>query len=116
MTTERPPTIDTRLNGDVLIVDISGRWQTANSGVVAELFAELLEMGHQKLLLNLENLEFLSSAGMRVILRTAKTLRAQGGEVKLCSARGLVTEVLTVSGFNNLLHLCDDEAMAIRAF
>ena len=100
----------------VTIVDVSGRLDTGSSGAAADGLARIAQTDGAKLLLNLEQLEFLSSAGLRVILRTAKTLRKRSGEVKLCNARGVVAEVLEGAGFGELLHLCSSEKSALEAF
>lgn len=108
--------ISTRQAGPVVVVEITGRLDTISSGDASERLAAIAGTEGGKVLLNLQHLEFLSSAGLRIILRTAKTLRSSGGEMKLCHATGFVSEVLEVSGFSNLLHLCDNEAAALEAF
>jgi anti-sigma B factor antagonist len=70
----------------------------------------------EKMLLNLENLEFLSSAGLRVFLRTAKQQKGSGGAIKVCSATGVVKEVMEISGFGSLLDLHESESDALAAF
>ena len=108
--------LTTRQADTVLVVEISGKWDTKSSGDVSERLAEIAEQNGEKVLLNLEKLEFLGSAGLRVILRTAKSIRAAGGELKLCSARGFTAEVLEASGFDSLLDVCESESSALEAF
>lgn len=50
---------------------------------------------------------YVSSAGLRVLLRTVKTLRGSGKMV-LCQIQDNVREVLTLAGFEKLMTLCDD--------
>ena len=106
----------TRLVGAVTVVDVRGRLDTASSEEAAAGLGRLAGDDSAKLLLNLDELEFLSSAGLRVILRTARALRQRSGEVKLCNARGVVAEVLEAAGFGELLHLCSSEKAALDAF
>jgi anti-anti-sigma factor len=61
---------------------------------------DIAKGAHKRVLLNLEKLEYVSSAGLRVILRGAKLLRVNRGELKICNASGLVRNVLETSGFN----------------
>jgi anti-sigma B factor antagonist len=108
--------ISTREVGVVLVVDLVGRFDTQRSGGASEELARILDGSSGKVVLNLDAVEFLSSAGLRIILRAARTLRAGDGEIKLCNARGVVAEVLEVSDFGNLLHVCDSERAALDAF
>ena len=99
------------------------------AGTASDRLDEIVRDTQGELLLDLEALEFLSSAGLRVILRTAKRLeRARDLDVeahrsgafrrsiKLCGAKGIVSEVLEVSGFGELLEVYDDEESALASF
>ena len=107
--------INTRSVEGVTIVDISGSLDTQTSGTASEEMSRIAEDG-TKLLLNLEGLEFLSSAGLRVMLRTAKQLKGSGGSIKVCSAAGVVKEVMEISGFGSLLDLYASESEALASF
>ena len=91
--------ITTREIESVLIVDLTGHLDTAHSGEASDELARLTDKGQKKVVLNLDRLEFLSSAGLRVVLRAARALRAGGGEMKLCNAHGVVSEVLAAARF-----------------
>ena len=69
-----------------------------------------------KLLLNLENLVFISSAGLRLILKTAKLVHGRNGDLKVCGATGVVKEVMEISGFDSLLDLHDNVATVLDSF
>lgn len=107
--------IATRTFNDVVIASLSGRLDTRTSGPASEEMAGIAS-GASKLLLNLEKLEFISSAGLRVFLRTAKQLASSGGTMKLCCATGIVKEVMEIAGFGRLLDLHDSEQDALSAF
>ena len=100
--------IQTRHVDDVTVVDLSGRLDTQTAGPASEEMQRLTRES-DKLLLNFENLEFISSAGLRVLLRTAKQLKAAGGMMKLWGAQGVVKEIMDISGFGLLLDLYDSE-------
>ena len=107
--------ISTRNVGEVTVVDISGSLDTHTSGAASDEIGKVVG-STGKMLLNLENLEFLSSAGLRVFLRTAKQQKGSGGVIKVCSATGVVKEVMEISGFGSLLDLHDSESDALAAF
>ena len=107
--------IRTRTAGEVLVVDMIGRLNTGTSG---DASSELANVTKEKssVLINLDALSFLSSAGIRVLLRFAKQLNAAGGVMKVCHAKGVVKEVLEISGLTNVLGLYDTESAALAAF
>lgn len=99
-----------------LVIDMAGKLDTQTAGPAMDELQGYLDDNQGNLLINLEGLEFVSSSGLRVILRAAKQVRARGGNMKVCGARGVVKEVLEISGFDSLLDLHAEEAQALAAF
>ena len=66
------------------------------------------------MVLDLAALEYISSAGLRSILAATKKLKAQNGSLALCALSGLVEEVVTVSGFDNILQVFPDLDQAMK--
>ncbi|WP_300464718.1 STAS domain-containing protein [Desulfobacula sp.] len=64
-----------------------------------------LESGQRKLILNLEDLEYISSAGIRVMLKTTKDLKRMEGTVVLCALQDYVKEVFDIAGFDGYLNI-----------
>jgi len=75
--------IATRKVYDVLVVDMSGRLDSHSSGDAGDRIVEIAQGEDKRVLLNLEQLEFVSSAGLRVILRGAKLLEGHHGDDEL---------------------------------
>ena len=108
--------IETRKIHDVLVVDMSGSLDSTSSGEAGDRIVNIAKGEHKRVLLNLAGLEYLSSAGLRVILRGAKLLQGKRGELKICNAKEPVKDVLKTSGFNNLIRVYDSEQEAFSAF
>lgn len=108
--------IATRGIDGILAIDIEGKLDTTTSSGALDVFLQQLQGDPPNVLINLAPLEFVSSAGLRVILRVAKRVRAYGGVMKVSGAQGVVQEVLEISGFDSLLDLYDDENQALAAF
>ena len=108
--------ITTRETGDVMVVDLSGRLDTQTSGSAADELNRVTELGKTKILLNLSNLEFISSAGLRVLLRTAKLVQGANGKLMVCHANGVVKEVMELSGFESFLQMHETEENALADF
>uniref|UniRef100_B8HV42 Anti-sigma factor antagonist n=1 Tax=Cyanothece sp. (strain PCC 7425 / ATCC 29141) TaxID=395961 RepID=B8HV42_CYAP4 len=108
--------ISTRQSDDVLIVDMEGRLDSRTAVDSNDEMERILKAGSKHIIVNLEKLDFLTSAGIRVLLLTAKLQQSTGGQLRLCSANELVTETLETAGFSRLLRLYPTEAEAIKSF
>src|SRR5215831_14585419 len=108
--------IETRTVYDVLVIDMTGRLDSNSSGDAGDRIMSIVQGQHKRVLLDLEKVDFVSSAGLRVIIRGAKFLQVNRGELKICNARNGVKNVLETSGFNSLIKTYDTEKEAISAF
>ncbi|MEI2417112.1 STAS domain-containing protein [Orrella sp. JC864] len=93
----------TEKSADVLVVMPEGQIHSANAtGIEAELMAQV-DKGERKMVMDLARLEFISSAGLRVLLVLAKRLKQEGGALVLCGLSPQVREVFEISGFLAIL-------------
>ncbi len=94
-------TISKNLTGSALTVALEGRLDTKTAPELdKELNADYA--GITELTLDLEKLEYISSAGLRVLLAAQKAMSAKGG-MKVRNANELVQEVFEVTGFTDIL-------------
>src|SRR5262245_13537234 len=105
-----------RHHGDVLVLDMSGRLDKSTSGDAHDALVGFANSGAKRVILNLDKLDYVTSAGLRVILTLAKLLQSSNGELKICRASAPVKEVLETSGFSSLLKMFDDEKSAIGSW
>ena len=96
-------TIDKALNGPELTVALSGRLDTTTSPQLEEELKASLP-GVECLILDLAALDYLSSAGLRVILFAQKTMNKQG-EMVVKNANETILEIFEVTGFADILTL-----------
>ncbi len=97
-----------------VILRLDGRLD-ANTGVVLEKkINHLVSEGRLLLLLDFEGIDYLSSAGMRVLLSKAKELKAKGGVLVLFSLSDEVGEIIQMAGFEKILHICSSEKEALQ--
>ncbi len=109
-------TMATRGVGACRVIDLQGRLDTGNAEATLAAFMDELQDSPGQVLITLTALEFVSSAGLRVILRVAKHVRGYSGALKVCGADGMVKEVLEISGFDSLLDMYETEEKALSAF
>lgn len=93
--------------GNNVIISLDGRLDTSNYEEFAEKIKEVIDAGKKFLVLNLKNLEYISSSGLRVFLSTLKTLRSVEGDVILCCLNKNIKSVFEVSGFLSLFRVED---------
>ena len=108
--------ISTREAYGVLVVDMEGRLDSSTSGYSYDELVRIAQGSNKNVLINLEKLEFITSAGLRSLLVAAKLLKNSNGQLKLCSANNAVNQVLETSGFTSLLNLYPTESDAIKTF
>ena len=94
-------TIEKTLNGTELTIDLIGRLDTTTA---PQLEAELKQniSGVEKLVLNFAALEYLSSAGLRVLLAAQKVMNKQG-EMIIRNVNETIAEIFEVTGFSDIL-------------
>jgi anti-sigma B factor antagonist len=94
-------TIQTIKNEDALTVSVTGRLDTTTSPELDEELKKSLD-GIRDLTMDLEGLEYISSAGLRILLSTQKTMNQQG-TMKLINVSSMVMDVFEVTGFADIL-------------
>ncbi len=99
---------------DVVVISLLGNLDTNTAPEAETEINKWLEKESKKMLVSLEETKYVSSAGLRVFLATAKKMTAAGGAVKFCSPNEVVQEILDISGFSSILDVKKtmDEAMA----
>ena len=103
-------------SGDVRILSFQGNLDTNTSPQAESEINSLIDAGAQKLLVNFEKLDYISSAGLRILLATAKKLKASEGDLKICGLNETVQEVFDISGFATILSVTKAEDEALGAF
>lgn len=99
--------------GGITVLSLSGRLDAETSGDLAMKFATLIEKKDFKLVLDLAELEYISSAGLRVILEATKKTRLNVGDIYLANIQEYVGKVLDISGLSSFLKICDKVEAAV---
>jgi anti-anti-sigma factor len=100
--------------GDVLILKISGRLDATSSPLLEKKVLSFIEAGKWKLLLNFEKVEYLSSAGMRLLLATTKKLKSKDGKMVVTCIADNVLEVIKMAGFDHILNITETEDEGLK--
>ena len=103
-------------SNDVKIVQFEGELETNTSHEAEACLNKLLDENAKKVLVDFAKLEYISSAGLRVLLATAQKLQAGGGALRVCGLNEDVQEVFDISGFSTILNVFKTEAEALAGF
>jgi anti-anti-sigma factor len=97
-----------------LVVSVSGRIDAVSAPDFDRQVEEQITKGEINFLMDLSGLDYISSAGLRSMLTTAKKLRANNGDLILCGLRDIVNEVFDVSGFSTIFKIYDSVEEALK--
>jgi len=108
--------LTTRTSGDVTIVGFEGKLDTNTCTNAEGHLKKTLDDGSKKLLIDLTKLDFVSSAGLRVLLSMAKRLESDGGALRICGLNETVSEIFEISGFDTILSVFATNEDALTGF
>ena len=94
-------TVNKNLKADALSVTVEGRIDTTTAPELEKEIKDSLD-GVKSLVLDFEKVEYISSAGLRVLLSTQKIMNKQG-EMKLINVNSDIMEIFEVTGFSDIL-------------
>ena len=94
--------IKKELDGSKLVVTLSGRLDTTTAPDFEKELKSSLD-GVKELNLDFTGLDYISSAGLRVLLSAQKLMNAAGGTMKIVGANDIVKEIFDVTGFSDIL-------------
>ena len=106
--------IDVQVEGRAVVASVRGRVDTVTAREFEKGLSTALSREEKVLVLDLAGLEYISSAGLRVILSAAKTLRAGGGDIRLAAMQASVKKVFQISGFFPLFESFDTKDAALE--
>jgi anti-sigma B factor antagonist len=109
--------IEERPMGDVIVLDLKGK-MTLGEGdeLLKDKINSLVHQGRRKVVLNLEGVPYIDSAGLGEIVRTYTTISRQGGSMKLLNLTKRITDLLSITKLLTVFETYDNEADAVRSF
>ena len=95
------------------VMAVSGRVDSATAPELETGLKQLVEAGKTQIVLDLKNVEYMSSAGLRAMVSTLKAVKRVNGDLRLATPSPRVEEVLRLAGLTAIfsIHLSRDEAI-----
>ena len=106
--------IQTRKDKVAVVVSVKGRMDAVTAPEFEKNVIDWISKGEKTFLVNLGELDYISSAGLRSILALAKKLKEREGKIVLAGLKGPVEEVFKISGFASMFKIFDSEESALR--
>ena len=100
----------------VVILRIDGRLDASTAPILERKIDFLINEHHLKIALDFSQIDYLSSAGMRVLLSESKKMHNQQGKLVLFSTNSDVEEILKMAGFDRILNIFPPQKEALQAF
>ncbi len=100
----------------VTVVAVTGSIDALTADTLVTALLAELSAGRTRLVADFADVEYTSSAGLRVLLTTLKDARQRGGDLRLAQIRPNVKQVLELSGFTSILKCFADVPLAVASF
>ncbi len=101
--------------GNVTILKAEGKLDSMSSPELDKRLASMVESGTKKIVLDLSNLDYVSSAGLRVFLSAAKRLKQVQGKLELANLSAQVQQIFDIAGFETILPVFKTVNEAVEA-
>jgi anti-anti-sigma factor len=105
--------VSTRKSGDAWVVALKGSLDSITSPKAQQELEAILSNGAHRIAVDFSALDYISSAGLRVLLGVAKAVKGKGGALRTFGLNQTVREVFDISGFSTILPVFGSESEAL---
>ncbi len=99
---------------NVSILELIGRLDANTAGQLEKTLIPMIESGEKSIILDFSNLEYISSAGLRILLLAAKMQKKSQGKIILCAMKDFIKEIFEIAGFTPIFTICDSLELALK--
>ena len=98
------------------VVTLSGRIDSSNASSFDDTLKEIMNNGRHKIVLELTDVNYMSSAGLRAMVAALRECKKHRGDVHLAAISERVSEILSLAGLDSLFTIHDDKTAAVGSF
>ena len=99
---------------DAVILALSGKLDATTAKTFEDKILSLINSGVQRLVVDLSQLEYVSSSGLRVFLLAAKRLQPTDGKFALCGMQDHIRQLFDLAGLSSILSIYGSRAEAVK--
>ncbi|HEX6384531.1 MAG TPA: STAS domain-containing protein [Anaerolineae bacterium] len=106
------------LSNDTWLVSVQGRLDQSQNPQLEEKLTDLLDDGHQRLIVDLTEATYINSGGLRCLVSAWRKARRQEGDLVLCGLNPRLQEIFSMVGFDKVFQIystCDLAEQAIQS-
>jgi anti-sigma B factor antagonist len=108
--------IDQEIKGSLVILSLNGRLDTLNFPLLEKKVTELIHDSHKSILLDCQDLDYISSSGLRVLLKSLKQAESVHGRLTICSFQPQIAQIFKISGFDRLFEIYPGKQQAVASY
>ncbi len=100
----------------VTLFEINGSIDSTNATELGEALSAAIDAGRTQIVLDLKQVEYMSSAGLRELVNALKKVKRGTGDLRLASVSPRVLEVLELSGLDTIFQIYESQVEAVGSF
>ncbi len=105
---------DQKITKDLWLVTVSGRLDQQETATFETYLNDLLNQGHNRLLIDLSGVTYVNSGGLRCLVTVWRQAQVRGGDVALCSLNERIAQLFAVVGFSKVFNIYSSQDSAIQ--
>ena len=98
------------------LVEVKGRVDSSNAADLGSALSERISKGALNVVVNLSQVDYMSSGGLRELVAGLKRVKKDGGDLRLAEPSNRVREVLELAGLDSIFQIFDDQVEAVGSF
>ncbi|HZD11787.1 MAG TPA: STAS domain-containing protein [Candidatus Binatia bacterium] len=98
------------------VITVSGRVDSSTAPELEETLEDRMGEGRYNLVLEMSDVNYLSSAGLRTLVSALRTCKKKGGDVRIANPSERVSEVMALAGLDTLFTMYDDVTVAVGSY
>ncbi|SPN74019.1 Stage II sporulation protein AA,Anti-anti-sigma regulatory factor (antagonist of anti-sigma factor),anti-anti-sigma factor,STAS domain [Chlamydia serpentis] len=95
--------------GEIIVIYLKGSLDAVSVPNIQQSLNQFVQNNNLKIVLNLQDVFYISSAGIRLLLSSFKLIQGLGGKMCLCCVKAAVAEVMRIAGLDQMILLCQSE-------
>ena len=105
--------METEKIDDLMKVRIAGHLDALTSPEAEQKVLELIDSGENRIYLDLQHVDYLTSAGLQLLLKVSRSLEDQSGKLAVCAVHPNVIDILKMSGMDRIIPIFRSESEAL---
>jgi anti-sigma B factor antagonist len=108
--------INQESDGDIVILALEGRLDTLNFALLEKEMKLLIEKSQKNIVLDCLDLDYVSSSGLRILLKSLKLVDTVQGRFTICSLQPQIVQIFKISGFDHLFEIYPGRKEAVASY